>query len=87
VTLECVEEGVWHDAFNSFQNIYRIHVEQAFGIFVKRFCILWCPLEFYLPRASPVVSASTLVQNSIIDIFDSTDFEAAQSDDEKQHDA
>jgi hypothetical protein len=84
VALQSVEEGVWHDAFNFLQSGFRVHVEQAFGIFVKRFGILWRPLEFDLPRASRVVSACALLHNYIIDNSDSTDLDAAQNDDEQK---
>jgi hypothetical protein len=83
VQLQHEEEGEWRDSFNYFQSSFRVHVEQAFGIFVNRFGILWRPLEFDLPKASRIVSACALLHNYIIENYNATELDAEQSDDER----
>jgi DDE superfamily endonuclease len=85
VQLRDVEEGLWRDSFNFFQSSLRVHVEQAFGIFVNRFGILWRPLEFDLPRASRILSACALLHNYIVDNSDDEEMDAVQSKDEHQY--
>jgi DDE superfamily endonuclease len=83
VQLQHEEEGEWRDSVNFFQPSFRVHVEQAFGIFVNRFGILWRPLEFDLPKASRIVSACALFHNYIIDKSDATELDAVQSDNDR----
>ena len=39
------DDGIFADSFNFYHSIHRIHVEQAFGVFVKRWGIFWKPLQ------------------------------------------
>ena len=80
-----VEEGLWRDSFNFFQSSLRVHVEQAFGIFVNRFGILWRPLEFELARAIRIVSACALLHNFILDNSDDAEMDAVQGEAEHQY--
>jgi hypothetical protein len=61
------EEGIWRDSFNYFHSSLRMHVEQAFGILVARFGILWRPLKFSLFRVGPILSACMRLHNYCID--------------------
>jgi DDE superfamily endonuclease len=83
VQLQHKEEGEWRASFKFFQSRFRVHVEQAFGIFVNRFGILWHPLEFDLPKASRIVSACTLLHNYIIEKSSATELDTVQSDDDR----
>jgi hypothetical protein len=53
--LQHEEEGVGRDSFTVLQSSLRVHVEQTLGMFVSRFGILWCPLEFDLARDSRIL--------------------------------
>jgi hypothetical protein len=44
-----------------------MHVEQAFGMLVQRFCILWRKLTFSLPANVLVLSASFRLHNFCIE--------------------
>jgi DDE superfamily endonuclease len=83
VQLRHEEEGEWRDSFNYFQSSFRVHVEQAFGILVNRFGILWRALDFDLPKAGRIVSACALLHNYIIDNSNSTELDAVQNDVER----
>jgi DDE superfamily endonuclease len=85
VQLRDAEEGLWRDSFNFFQSSLCVHVEQAFGIFVKRFGILWRPLEFDLPRASRIVYACALLHNYIVDSSEDDEMDSVQSEAEHQY--
>ena len=85
VQLRDIEEGLWRDSFNFFQSSLRVHVEQAFGIFVNRFGILWRPLEFELARAIRIVSACALLHNFILDNSDDAEMDAVQGEAEHQY--
>lgn len=61
------DEGTWRDSFNFFQSSLRVHVEQAFGVLVNRFGILWRPICYDLCHASRVVCSCALLHNFIID--------------------
>lgn len=55
-------------SFNYFQSSHRVHVEQAFGILMRRWGILWRPLRFKLDTVSLIVSVSMLLHNFCIDM-------------------
>ena len=51
------------DAFNFYQSSARIRIEQAFGMLVRRFGILWRPIEAGLARVPLIVSACIKLHN------------------------
>jgi hypothetical protein len=59
--------GKRRDAFNYFHSSLRMHVEQAFGILVARFGILWRPMGFALPVVPRILSACMRIHNFLID--------------------
>jgi DDE superfamily endonuclease len=60
------EHGIARDAFNYYQRSSRVHVEQAFGILVARFGILWKPLRFKMARAPRILAACMRIHNLCI---------------------
>lgn len=52
VSLQEAEEVIWCDAFKLFKSSHRVHVEQAFGMLINRFGILWglCCLTSVVPQ-------------------------------------
>jgi DDE superfamily endonuclease len=61
------EFGVSRDAFNFYHSSLRMHVEQAFGMLVQRFVILWRKLMFSLPANVLVLSACFRQNNFCIE--------------------
>jgi DDE superfamily endonuclease len=61
------EFGASRDAFNFFHSSLRMHVEQAFGMLVQRFGILWRKLMFSLPLSTLILSACFRLHNFCID--------------------
>jgi hypothetical protein len=59
--------GTWRDSFNCFHSSNRIHIEQAFGILVGRWGILWRPLRMYVTRVAPILSTCLRLHNYCID--------------------
>jgi DDE superfamily endonuclease len=59
--------GAARDAFSFFHSSIRIHVEQAFGIAVARFGLLWRPLRFYIRKVPIIVTACMSLHNYCID--------------------
>jgi DDE superfamily endonuclease len=59
--------GVSRDAFNFYHSSLRMHVEQAFGMLVQRFGILWRKLSFSLPTSTSVLSACFRLHNFCLD--------------------
>ncbi len=68
------ENGIYRDAFNCFQNSFRIHEEQAFGMLVRGRGILWRPLSYNIVESLPIVSVCMRLHSFAIDIFDSDSF-------------
>jgi DDE superfamily endonuclease/Villin headpiece domain len=60
------EFGARRDAFNFYQSSLRIHIEQAFGMLVARFGILWKPVRFTLPFVPRILSACMRIHNFCI---------------------
>jgi len=60
---------IWslEDSFNFYHSSLRMHVEQAFGILVARWGILWTPLRFDLHRATRVVDVALRLYNYCIE--------------------
>lgn len=56
----------YQDGYNFFQSSHRIHVEQAFGMLMKRWGILWRPLKFDLKRATMIINVSMQLHNFCI---------------------
>jgi hypothetical protein len=75
----CMTTG--SDAFNFFHSSLRMHVEQAFGILVQRFVILWQKLTFSLPACILVLSACFRLHNFCIDIGEESLRTVLQSED------
>jgi DDE superfamily endonuclease len=64
------------DAFKFYQSSLRIHIEQSFGQLVRRFGILWKPLNFNIYSVCEVVHACMSVHNFLIDANEgSTNFD------------
>jgi hypothetical protein len=61
------EFGVSRDAFNFHHSSLRMHVEQAFGMLVQRFGILWKKLMFSLPASLLVLSSCFRLHNFCIE--------------------
>jgi len=57
----------YKDAFNYYQSSNRIHIEQAFGIYVRRWGVLHRQLTCNLDRASLVVQVTMKLHNICID--------------------
>jgi hypothetical protein len=55
------------DAYNFYQSSHRVHIEQAFGMLVRRFGIFWRPLGFDLPRCGVIVGVAMRLHNWCID--------------------
>lgn len=55
------------DAFNFYHSQVRIRIECTFGIFVRRWGILWKPLRFDVPKCAAVVQACCRLHNFCID--------------------
>ena len=55
------------DNFDYFQSSNRMCVECAFGILVRRFPVLWKPLEVAVRRRAPIISAIMRLHNFCID--------------------
>lgn len=60
------------DCFNYWQSAARTHIEQAFGMIVMRWGILWRPLRCQLRRAPKIVSVCCKLHNYIIDSGDAS---------------
>lgn len=65
--LQCDEKGLFRDSFNFFHSSLRIHVEQAFGILVRRWGILWRPISFSIADSLPIVSVCMRLHNFVIE--------------------
>jgi hypothetical protein len=55
------------DLFNLYQSSLRIHIEQAFGQLVRRFGILWKPIQFSIHSVLSLVHACICIHILIID--------------------
>jgi len=55
--------GSREDSFNFYHSSLRMHIEQAFGVFVARSGILWKPLCFDLHRSARVVDVAIKLHN------------------------
>jgi len=55
--------GKTKDTFNFFQSSCRIHIEQAFGILVRRWGILWRRLECHMSKWSLIVMCCMKLHN------------------------
>jgi hypothetical protein len=55
--------GRWADSYNFHQSQLRINVECAFGILIRRWGILWKPLECKFSRVPAVISACMRLHN------------------------
>jgi DDE superfamily endonuclease len=51
------------DAYNFYHSSHRVHIEQAFGLLVRRFGIFWRPLAFDLPRYGVFVGVAMGLHN------------------------
>ena len=59
--------GKWADSFNFHQSQLRINIECAFGMLVRRFGVLWKPLEVRFKRVPPLIACCMRVHNFCID--------------------
>jgi len=59
--------GSREDAFNFYQSSLRMHIEQAFGVLVARWGILWTPLKYDLHRSTRVVEVALKLHNFCIE--------------------
>jgi DDE superfamily endonuclease len=60
------------DAFNYWQSSARIHIEQAFGMMVARWGVLWRPLRVPIGKAGQTVIVCMKLQNYIIERAESS---------------
>lgn len=58
------------DSFNFFQSSHRIHVEQAFGMWVNKWRILKKPLAYSLVRTTKIIIACAILHNFCINFGD-----------------
>lgn len=65
--IEGSDHEVARDAFNFYQSSHRVHVEQAFGILIRRFGILWRTLGFCLPECPRIVYTCMTLHNFLIE--------------------
>ena len=75
----------YKDSFNYFQSSLRMHVEQAFGVLVGRFGILWRPLSFSLETNTRIVLATMLLHNFCIDHSKGPEPETMSETERRQH--
>jgi len=61
------EDGIYADGFNFYHSSHRMHVEQAFGVLVKRWGLLWKPLQYHITEVLPILSAAMRVHNFCIE--------------------
>eukprot|EP00171_Calliarthron_tuberculosum_P002445 IDg2445t1 len=61
------DDGLYRDAFNYYHSSYRIHVEQAFGMLVRRWGVLWKPLSYRLVDSLPILSVCMRLHNFAVD--------------------
>jgi hypothetical protein len=79
--------GVSRDAFNFYHSSLRMHVEQAFGMLVQRFGILWRKLTFSSPKSTLMLSACFRLHNFCIDSGESPVCAALLNDERRVADA
>ena len=61
------ENGEFADSFNFYHSSHGIHVEQAFGVFVRRWGLLWRPLQYHARIVLYILSAAIRLHNFCID--------------------
>ena len=59
--------GIFADSFNFYHSSHRIHVEQAFGVLVQRWGLLWKPLQYHISEVLPIISAAMRLHNFCIE--------------------
>jgi DDE superfamily endonuclease len=64
--------SVSQDAFNYWLSSARIHVEQAFGILVARWGILWRPLRVPIDKSGQIILACVKLHNFVLEKADSS---------------
>jgi hypothetical protein len=64
--------SVSQDAFNYWLSSARIHVEQAFGILVARWRILWRPLRVPIDKSGQIILACVKLHNFVLEMADSS---------------
>jgi len=73
--------GSHGDAFNFYQSSHRMHIEQAFGILMARWGILWRPLRFSLSQNIRVFKLAMCLHNFCIECADSSSSDLMSADD------
>ena len=58
-----VQRLSFEEAFNFFQSSHRIHVEQAFGVIIRRWEMLEVGLNFNLKNTTPIIKTIFLLHN------------------------
>ncbi len=61
------EDGIYIDGFKFYHSSHPIHLEQAFGVLLQRWGILWKPLRFQVDSAIVIVSVTMRLHNFWID--------------------
>jgi len=59
--------GIWADSYNFQQSSIRMPIECAFGMLVRRWGILWRPLECRMDRWASIVTCCMRLHNICID--------------------
>ena len=59
--------GVWADSYNFQQSSIRMNIERALGMLIRRWGILWRPLEFHHDKWAPVIMCVMRLHNLCMD--------------------
>jgi hypothetical protein len=73
------------DAFNFYQYSLRMHIEQCFGQFVARFCIMWRPLKVSPHSIFRILLSIFLIHNFLKDENENALPASPQEDLQTQH--
>ena len=61
------ESGIFAGSFNFYHSSHRIHVEQAFGVFVRRWGLFWISVQYHINDILNNVSAAMRLHKFCID--------------------
>ena len=56
------------DAFEFYQSSHKMHIEQAFGMVMARWIVLWRPVQFTLARNTRTIYLAMCLRNYCIDL-------------------
>ena len=61
------EDGIYAHSFNFYHFSHRMHVEQEFGLLVRRWELLWKPLQFCIRPCPMLTDACMRLHNLCVD--------------------